>query len=157
MIPDDLTKILPKLFKGLLGATLAVLVVWAIATFFSAKEANQVLPGTEQARRLARLETRKEIDKAAEKVHELAWLDKEKGTIHLPIERAMEVVATELAAKEVKASAVTVAWVAPEMPDYTKAQQPADAAAAPAAAPATGGTPAPAPAPAPAAPAAPAH
>ena len=144
---------LPKLLQGLAGAALAVLVLWALALFLGNKEANQVLPGSEAARAVSRYEIKAEIDKAALALHKTTWIDKEKGTVHLPIERAMELAVTELAAKEARATNVTVAWTPPQMPDYNakaKAIDAATAAAPAAAAPAAANA-----APAPAVPAAP--
>jgi hypothetical protein len=66
-----------------------------------------------------------------------AWANKDKGVVQLPIERAMQLVAVDLAAKPVKASAVKV-----EIP-YPYGLQPV---VVPAAVPAASGTAAPAPA-----------
>jgi hypothetical protein len=151
-------EILPKLLQGLAGAAVAVLVVWGLAYIAGLKNATQALPGTEKARAEARHAIKAEIDKSALTLHDLKWLDKDKGTVHLPIERAMELSATQLAAKEVKPSGVTVAWIAPKMPDYTAPkEEPAPATVDKASAvdeepktPAAGAGPAPTPAPAPA-------
>lgn len=81
-----------------------------------------------------RLENRKKLE--AEEHAQLdnyAWVDKEKGTVRLPVSRAMEVALSELKQKPVGASAVpVVAPVAPPAAVEETAPAPADPAAAPA-------------------------
>jgi len=71
-----------------------------------------------------------------EKLTSYAWVNKQKGIVQLPIDRAMEVVIADLKAKPVKASAVKL-----EVP-YPAGLQQAPAAAAPAAPAAPGAAPA---------------
>lgn len=113
-------EILPRLFQGLAGAALAVLALWAIAAIFGWRQSEQLLPGTEKARALARYEIKREIDEAALALDNLAWIDEAAGTVQLPIEKAMDLTARELRAKSSGPSGVTVQWIAPLMPDYSK-------------------------------------
>lgn len=54
---------------------------------------------TSEARRKALVELR---DAEAKKVSGYAWVDQKAGTVQLPIDRAMELTARELAAKQAK-------------------------------------------------------
>lgn len=132
--------------------------LWAIAGFCLVGVLAFVIrwsPGTAaydlkvREDRLARLE---ELKKAAEeKLSGYRWVDQEKKIVGLPIERAMELAATELKSESVGPSDVqAVSTGSLIVPPYLKAaqEQPAEEAAAPAEqegtapAPAAEGTPA---------------
>lgn len=83
----------------------------------------------EQSRAQKRMEKLKTLTEATSKqLSTYGWVDKNKGTVHLPIERAMELTVAELSAKK-PASAYPIATPAP-------AASPANAASSPAPAPA---------------------
>jgi hypothetical protein len=66
-----------------------------------------------------RIETREKLEKAAhEQLTTADWVDKAKGVVRLPVEDAIKVVATELAAKKPAPSQVKVDAPLPMPPPY---------------------------------------
>ena len=89
----------------------------------------------EESRAQKRLENLKTLHEAdAKALTRYAWVDKAKGTVHIPIDRAMQLTLAELSRKK-PAAAYPIATVAPAAP----AAQPT---AAPSAAPKSGSSPA---------------
>ncbi len=91
----------------------------------------------EESRAQKRMDNLKTLHEAdAKALSGYAWVDKAKGTVHIPIERAMQLTVAELSQKK-PAAAYPIATVAPVT--ATAAAQPT---AAPSAAPKTGSSPA---------------
>lgn len=126
----------------LFAVALALLAAGTVAIWFRLQEPAPDFDAAKGAERLKKLETLRAEDR--EKLGKYAVINKEKGTVQLPIKRAMELVEPELKKKPVKPSAVKVEDPYP----YGLAPVP-DPSSAPAAAPAPAVPPAPAPVPAP--------
>ena len=143
----------------------AIVVAW---TKSRAPKADLV----EVERANARVKKREELEKEwAGKLQTVAWVNKEKGEVQLPIDDAIKVIATELKARKVAKTEVKVPPAMPMPPVDPKSTEPPPLALpsspqgadmvqfvdpfAPAPAPAAPATPAPAPAPGTPAPAAP--
>ena len=91
-------------FLGTAAAFVVVAAVFAGA-FAAKKPVNEV----EQKRAAQRLETRTKLEaEALEKLNSLGWVDKAKGTVHVPISDAMTMVVAELTVKKPAPSSVKV-------------------------------------------------
>ncbi len=154
-----------------LGATCLAFFAAAVVAWTKSRDSKTDLVEVERAN--ARMKKREELEKEwAGKLQTVAWVNKEKGEVQLPIDDAIKVIATELKAKKVVKTEVKVppAMQAPPVdPKSTEPPPPAlpsapqgadmvhfDDPFAPPPAPAAPPTPAPAPStpavPAPAAP-----
>ena len=128
----------PAPFSTWLGVVLLLVVFGAIAVAI-------IGPGPrgdtyEQQRAQSREKKLKDLrEEDAKALSSYAWVDKNKGTVRLPIERAMELTVTELANKK-PASAGPIATPAPEV---SAAAGAASASPASAASPQASGTPKP--------------
>jgi hypothetical protein len=86
---------------GIVGFALFGLFIWAVADFGKPRERLDDILGAE---RLEKLNALREEDSS--ELGSYAWVDKEKEIVRLPVERAMQLAAQELARKPVKASGV---------------------------------------------------
>lgn len=97
----------PNGFVVILGSAAAFVVIAAIFAGALAKKnpGNEV----EQKRAAQRYEARTKLDaEAQEKLNSEGWMDKAKGTVHVPIAEAMTLVVADLSAKKPAPSSVKV-------------------------------------------------
>lgn len=96
----------------------AVIVLWTKA---QAPKTDLV----ETERGTARLQKRQALEKEwAEKLHTVAWVDKAKGTVQVPIDEAIKAVATELKDKKVAKTEVKLPAIVPPPAVDPKATEP---------------------------------
>jgi hypothetical protein len=114
--------------NGFLSFLWGLLMIGGVVAFVSYR-LNRVEAGTsvDAERAAKRVSVREQSEKAdQDKLHSLAWIDKSKGTVHLPIGRAQELVAAELASKKKVPSTVPVdAPLPPAAPFDPNAAEPA--------------------------------
>ena len=91
------------------------------------------------AERMKKLQALREQDTAALTTY--AWVDKNKGSVHIPIDRAMELAMTDLAKKKPAAAGPVVAPSAAPVPAAASGVATPPGAAAPPASPSPSGTP----------------
>ncbi len=97
----------PNGFVVILGSAAAFVVVAAV--FSAALATKEPVDEVEQKRATQRIETRAKLDaEAQEKLTSVGWVDKSKGTVHVPIADAMTMVVSELSAKKPAPSSVKV-------------------------------------------------
>jgi hypothetical protein len=97
----------PSGFLSLVCGLFLIAAVIASVSFLLSRPVS--VPTVDQERAAKRIATREQIDKVdSERINGLAWIDKSKGSVHLPIGRARELVVKELAGKKPAASSVPV-------------------------------------------------
>ncbi len=97
----------PNGFVVFLGSAAAFVVVAAV--FSAALVTKEPVDEVEQTRATQRIETRTKLDaEAQEKLASVGWIDKAKGTVHVPISDAMTMVLSELSGKKPAPSSVKV-------------------------------------------------
>ena len=97
----------PHSFVVFLGIAAAFVVVAAV--FAGSLAMPEPVNEVEQKRAAQRFETRTKLEaEALEKLNSLGWVDKAKGTVHVPIATAMSMVVAELTAKKPAPSSVKV-------------------------------------------------
>ena len=97
----------PNAFVVFLGTAAAFGVVALV--FGTTLSLNKPVDEVEKRRAAQRLETRTKLDAEAQaKLVSLGWVDKAKGTVHVPIADAMKMVVADLTAKKPAASSVKV-------------------------------------------------
>ena len=117
----------PNSFVVFLGIAAAFVVVAAVfaASLAASKPVNEV----ELKRAAQRTATRAKLDaEALEKLNSLGWVDKAKGTVHVPIATAMSMVVAELTAKKPAPSSVKVEAPLPMPVADPKSAEPPQAA-----------------------------
>ncbi len=110
---EPATRSRSALVRALVGSRLGVrvlagmaLLLFGIIALVIGRFDRQTYFSSEAKRGTERHAARVAIDQAgAAKLSELGWVDAAKGTVRLPIERAMELTAKELAAKPIAATA----------------------------------------------------
>ena len=97
----------PNAFVVFLGTAAAFGVVALV--FGTTLSLNKPVDEVEKKRAAQRLETRTKLDAEAQaKLGSLGWVDKAKGTVHVPIADAMKMVVADLTAKKPAPSSVKV-------------------------------------------------
>ena len=103
---------------GTLAIFAAIIVGW---TKMRAPKADLV----DQERGAARLKKREELEKDwASKLQTVAWVNKEKGEVQMPIDTAIKAVAADLKAKKVAKTEVKVPAILPPPPVDPKSTEP---------------------------------
>ena len=111
-------------FLGIGAVLVAIPVVFV--GFLGAEKAPDAVDLRRAAERLA---NRTKLDEAAEKqLTTFGWVDKAKGTVHLPISDAIALVVRDLSAKKPTASAVKVDAILPMPVVDPKSSEPAPSA-----------------------------
>jgi hypothetical protein len=114
-------------FLAILTGAVMVLLFCALAAFLILQ--RQAIPSHDDAQKEARLKNLAELNAANEKIlSEYRWVDKAKGTVGIPIDRAMQLVLVDLQANKPHAAGpVTPPPVTPPpVPEAVK-QPPAQA------------------------------
>ena len=121
----------PNGFLSFLWGLLMIGVVVAFVAYrLSRADGGSSVDGERAAKRVSVREQTEKADQ--EKLHSLAWVDKAKGVVHLPLSRAQELVAAELATKKKGPSTVAVdAPLPPAAPYDPNAAEPAPPARGP--------------------------
>jgi len=102
-VPADETDLSFEQPRSVFGAWLGVLLLFAVFGLFVWAVMGMMPRGDnyEQKRATARFEKLKTVrDEANGALHGYAWVDKAKGTVRVPIQRAMELTVAELAQKK---------------------------------------------------------
>ena len=111
-------------FLGIGAVLVAIPVVFV--TFLGSEKAPDAVDLRRASERLA---NRTKLDEAAEKqLNSLGWVDKAKGTVHLPISDAIALTVRDRSAKKPTASAVKVAAILPMPVVDPKSSEPAPSA-----------------------------
>jgi hypothetical protein len=115
----------PNGFLSFLWGLLMIGVVVAFVAYrLSRVDGGSSVDGERAAKRVSVREQTEKADQ--EKLSSLAWVDKAKGVVHLPLSRAQELVAAELATKKKGPSTVAVdAPLPPAAPYDPNAAEPA--------------------------------
>jgi hypothetical protein len=118
----------PSGVTSILWALLSFALFAFVARIWVSKTGSGDIVADERSNK--RIELRKKVDQDdSERLTKVAWVDKAKGVVHLPIGRAKELVVLELAAKKPAASSVALDPVLPTPPAYdpnaTEPQPPA--------------------------------
>jgi uncharacterized protein (DUF58 family) len=88
----------PKRFWLVLAGGFALLLIFIIAVRLLTAVAPA--PDADAARAAERAKAHQELEaENAQKLHQYAWVDKAKGTVQIPIERAMDLAIAELNSK----------------------------------------------------------
>ena len=117
----------PNSFVVFLGIAAAFVVVAAV--FAASLAASNPVHEVELKRAAQRTATRAKLDaEALEKLNSLGWVDKAKGTVHVPIATAMSMVVAELTAKKPAPSSVKVEAPLPMPVADPKSAEPPQAA-----------------------------
>ena len=117
----------PNSFVVFLGIAAAFVVVAAV--FAASLAASKPVHEVELKRAAQRTATRAKLDaEALEKLNSLGWVDKAKGTVHVPIATAMSMVVAELTAKKPAPSSVKVEAPLPMPVADPKSAEPPQAA-----------------------------
>jgi hypothetical protein len=88
----------PQRFWIVLAGGFALLLIFVIAVRLLTALAPA--PASTAARAAERAKARQELEaENAQKLHQYAWVDKAKGTVQIPIERAMDLAIAELNSK----------------------------------------------------------
>jgi len=114
--------------NGFLSFLWGMLMIGAVVAFVAYRVSHtDGGTGVEAERAAKRISVREQTEKAdREKLDSLSWVDKARGVVHLPLARAQQVVALELAAKKKAPSTVPVdAPLPPAAPYDPEAAEPA--------------------------------
>ena len=110
-------------FLAILTGAVMVLLFCALAAFLILQ--RQAIPSHDDAQKEARLKNLSELNAANEKIlSEYRWVDKAKGTIGIPIDRAMQLVLVDLQANKPHAAGPVTPPPAPAPAQQTPAQAP---------------------------------
>lgn len=121
---------------GFRPLTLAVILIgtalFFLITFFATR-AVPPDPGWDARRGAERLQKRLAIDEDASlKLSTVGWVDRQEGTVHIPIEKAMELVVKELKNKPLRPHSPVDGGLGPVSPPPAVADQAGDAPTDPA-------------------------
>lgn len=132
-MPDAEPKLTFEQQPSAFGAWLGIVLLFAVFALFVWVVMGAMPRGDnyEQKRAEARLEKLKVANEEAQKASGYGWVDKEKGIARIPVGRAMELAAAELAQKRPTAANP----IPPEIAPGLQAAAPAGPSAAPTAAP----------------------